>query len=266
MINDYSKYMKGLYMKRIIQTVIILGLFFGLLACTGENLHERVFSETMITFSGNDEESHVTGNITLRKVSVTVPDAVITWTSSDSALISIQNNIGLVTPPQADETVSLTVTVIINNIEKSRVFTLTVIKTIQAEDHVAPLISGATAFNIIAGSPDQDWLEGVSATDDVDGDVSVTIFENTVNLNQAGVYHLIYEALDKAGNRGTATVSVTVTDANGHELYKSNSVRLAGGFTMSVPQNHTALTIRFSMPDRVRDMVVPFELKDLALP
>jgi endonuclease I len=182
------------------------------MACGGENLHEKVFSETLITFSGNDEANHVTGNITVKKTSETVPDAQIVWTSSDSAVISIQNNVGIVTRQPTDMSVSLSLTVSIGNLAEEKVFSLTVIKADQpAEDHTAPIISGATDFTIAEGSPDQDWLEGVSATDDVDGDVPVNIFENTVDLNQAGVYQLIYEAFDKAGNRGTVTVTVTVT-------------------------------------------------------
>ena len=56
-----------------------------------------------------------------------------------------------------------------------------------------------------------DPLKGVSATDDVDGKVPVTVIANDVNTAVKGVYHVTYQASDAAGNTTTKTITVTVT-------------------------------------------------------
>ena len=56
-----------------------------------------------------------------------------------------------------------------------------------------------------------DPMKGVSATDDVDGSVPVTIISNDVNTSVKGVYHITYQASDAAGNTTTKTITVTVT-------------------------------------------------------
>ncbi|MBQ4381539.1 MAG: hypothetical protein II794_02230, partial [Oscillospiraceae bacterium] len=57
------------------------------------------------------------------------------------------------------------------------------------------------------------YLSGVYAIDDVDGDVTVSVDENTlVNANTAGVYVVGYIAKDRAGNIATASKKFTVVE------------------------------------------------------
>lgn len=81
-----------------------------------------------------------------------------------------------------------------------------------AVDTTRPVISGTSNFTHEIGDSEPNWLAGVSALDDVDGAVDVTIDKSAVNLNEVGVYDLIYKAVDSAGNEATRTVKVTVVE------------------------------------------------------
>lgn len=54
--------------------------------------------------------------------------------------------------------------------------------------------------------------EGVTATDDRDGDVTneVEVVENNVDTSKAGTYQVTYQVTDQAGNIATKTITVTV--------------------------------------------------------
>ena len=56
------------------------------------------------------------------------------------------------------------------------------------------------------------YREGVSAVDDVDGPVAVTIDASAVDLTVPGEYTVTYSAQDAAGNRTEQTVTVTVVE------------------------------------------------------
>lgn len=79
-------------------------------------------------------------------------------------------------------------------------------------DTTKPVISGAKNHTYEIGDPEPDWLSGVTATDDVDGEVTVTVDKSDLNLEAAGSYNLIYKAVDAAGNEATRTVVVTVEE------------------------------------------------------
>lgn len=78
------------------------------------------------------------------------------------------------------------------------------------EDTEKPVISGVGNITYEIGDPAPNWLEGVTATDNVDENVTVTVDASAVKLDEAGTYDLIYKATDSAGNEATRTVRVTV--------------------------------------------------------
>ena len=55
-----------------------------------------------------------------------------------------------------------------------------------------------------------DELDGVSATDEEDGQLEVIVKNNTVNLKEPGVYEIIYEATDSYNQTTKKTIKVTV--------------------------------------------------------
>lgn len=85
-------------------------------------------------------------------------------------------------------------------------------RIITVKDLVKPVISGVTDITIHTGetfSP----LEGVKATDNVDGDLTAGIeVKGTVDVNTPGSYTLTYSVTDKVGNITIAKRTITVTD------------------------------------------------------
>jgi hypothetical protein len=80
-------------------------------------------------------------------------------------------------------------------------------------DSVAPVITlnGEATIEVGAGRDYTD--EGATATDDVDGDVTVTT-SGTVDTATVGSYTLTYSATDAAGNEAAATRTVNIVAVN----------------------------------------------------
>ncbi|MEC9484481.1 MAG: ABC transporter substrate-binding protein [Candidatus Izemoplasma sp.] len=82
------------------------------------------------------------------------------------------------------------------------------------EENKAPEITGVTDITITLGET-FDALEGVSASDDEDGDLTSDIeVTGTVDANTNGTYTLTYTVTDSDGVVTTVTREVTVSDAN----------------------------------------------------
>ena len=108
----------------------------------------------------------------------------------------------------------------VNNIQKLSavlvVIPISDIKKLSAEfaegvDREPPVISGVTDKQVMVGDTIS-YRSGVTAWDERDGQVQVTVDSSGVNLNAAGSYTVIYIAEDKAGNQATASATVEVTD------------------------------------------------------
>jgi hypothetical protein len=83
---------------------------------------------------------------------------------------------------------------------------------------------------------------GYSATDDVDGEITVTV-TGTVNMNSAGDYTLTYSATDKAGNVQTVDRTVTVDAAPYIAAYYSVTDVVTGGGTTTYNETISASTV-----------------------
>ncbi|WP_376741099.1 immunoglobulin-like domain-containing protein [Listeria booriae] len=79
-------------------------------------------------------------------------------------------------------------------------------------DSVKPVIDAQDVMLYVGD--EYDPKQGVTATDDRDGDVtdSVQVTANDVDTSQAGTYHVTYSVKDAAGNIATKTITVTVED------------------------------------------------------
>lgn len=82
-------------------------------------------------------------------------------------------------------------------------------------DLVAPVISGVADHEIMLGDEKPDYLLNVSAFDEVDKDVEVTVDDSNVDLTKPGKYTIVFSAVDKAGNRSFEIKTVTVTGEAG---------------------------------------------------
>ncbi len=80
------------------------------------------------------------------------------------------------------------------------------------KDSVAPVIDGASEKIELEVGDELDLMAGVTATDDVDGDVTANIVtDGEVDTNTAGTYTVTYKVSDKAGNEASVEREVEVT-------------------------------------------------------
>ena len=80
-------------------------------------------------------------------------------------------------------------------------------------DTGAPQLAGVEAiFTYIGTEPD--YLAGVTAMDDKDVALEITVDSSKVDLNAVGTYDITYSVADAAGNTTTVPSTVTVTDDN----------------------------------------------------
>ncbi|EFA23936.1 hypothetical protein BIFGAL_03046 [Bifidobacterium gallicum DSM 20093 = LMG 11596] len=86
--------------------------------------------------------------------------------------------------------------------------------TVEHNDKTPPQFNGVYDTNVTLGEK-YDWMYGVTATDDQDGDITdrIVIRKNDLNVNVAGTYGIRYYVEDSAGNGTWAGRKVTVSDA-----------------------------------------------------
>lgn len=77
-------------------------------------------------------------------------------------------------------------------------------------DREAPTINGLKDLAHAIGSGGVSYRAGVSVSDNCDGEVTLEIDTSKVDLKTAGVYPVIYTAIDTAGNRASFRMSITV--------------------------------------------------------
>lgn len=96
------------------------------------------------------------------------------------------------------------------------IFLLVGCGTAEADDPVkndTPVLNGVSDIEFEPGDADEiAYLDGVTAIDEIDGDITSSITVNTeeVNLYQVGIYEIIYTVTDNDGFTTTETVDVYV--------------------------------------------------------
>ena len=161
-------------------------------------MDQTVNEQTAVTLSGSATDSD--GTI-----------ASYAWVQTAGSAVSLSNpnqaQASFTAPEVAtDTTLSFKLTVT-DNQGATAEDTVTVL--VKAVDSTKPVISlnGAATLELTVG--DTYTEAGATATDDVDGTVTVTT-TGSVNTTTAGTYTITYTAKDAAGNTATATRTVTV--------------------------------------------------------
>jgi len=92
--------------------------------------------------------------------------------------------------------------------EASDSFDLTV-----KNETVAPVITGMINVSIEQGEDMFDYLIGVTADDNLDGDLtaSIVVDDSAVNYTAIGIYRVYYRVSDAAGNEAEESINVNVT-------------------------------------------------------
>ena len=97
------------------------------------------------------------------------------------------------------------------------VFTFSLLSLIACQkepDIVPPHITGAKDITYYMGRGEPDYLNGVSANDNIDGDITsqIEVDLSEVDLETPGIYPIIYKATNKAGNTGASTCMLIVIE------------------------------------------------------
>lgn len=73
-----------------------------------------------------------------------------------------------------------------------------------------PEIMGAEEAMVVEKHSSPDFLAGVYAEDDVDGEILASVDTSALDMTKAGTYYITYSAQDSSGNTGTYKRKVTV--------------------------------------------------------
>ena len=134
--------------------------------------------------------------------------------------------------------------------------------TVEVSDVTAPTFVNLPAEPIHADlMGDMPNLLGlVSATDDVDNSVSITVNATQVDLTEAGTYDIIYVATDSSGNSTSVTAQVEVSDVTEPTITGVPE----GGFTMGIGGTEPDYTTGIAVTDDV-DTDITFEVDSSAV-
>lgn len=96
----------------------------------------------------------------------------------------------------------------------------------QSSNTTAPILSGVIDQEIDIKTS-FDPMDGVTATDDVDGNITNLIeVSGTVDTDIPGTYQLIYKITDSSGNQTTESSQVTVRETKTYENYNGTTDKL----------------------------------------
>ncbi|MBI9009538.1 MAG: DUF5011 domain-containing protein [Tenericutes bacterium] len=181
---------------------------------------------TVVATTDNNPVISGADDITIMKNSTFVPLAGVTATDVEDGVLTDSITYSGNVNPMAVGVYTATYTVVDSD---GNITTVDRTVTVEFTDTQAPLLAGAGNITIYVGA-DFDPLAGVTATDTVDGTVTVTS-TGTVDVWTEGDYVLAYSATDAAGNE--ATTSRTVTVSYGDFVYGAATDYVIGDLTLA---------------------------------
>jgi len=191
---------------------------------------------TVIDTKNQYSFSNPSGNIKDYVLDVTAPiitiDSYVTTLTNQDIVVTATTNEGTLNTSSHTFTVNgsfdFVATDAAGNVKTEKV-------TISNIDKTAPVItvSGTNPISVLQGSSYTD--AGATATDDVDG--VVTVNSSSFNTDTVGTFTITYTATDKAGNTATATREVTVSRrSNGGGGGGSSAATPATPATPAIPK------------------------------
>ncbi|MCD7837970.1 MAG: Ig-like domain-containing protein [Clostridiales bacterium] len=95
--------------------------------------------------------------------------------------------------------------------------------TVTVVDRVEPVLEAGNLTVYVGDDPD--YLDSVTATDEVDGDLTDAVQVNStkVDLENPGQYEVTYSVADSSGNSASCTVTVTVAQQPAREIALSRT-------------------------------------------
>lgn len=97
--------------------------------------------------------------------------------------------------------------------------------TVHVYDQTLPVISGTRHFTYLIGDPIPDLLEGITASDNVDGDLTDEInITHNIDFETPGIYTITYSVTDSSENTRFVQVSFTVMSDSEETLISNLNV------------------------------------------
>jgi hypothetical protein len=108
-------------------------------------------------------------------------------------------------------------------------------------DKEAPVITGAADLTVYIGNSVK-YKQNIIVTDNRDSDIPIEVDNSKVNLGAEGNYDLTYSATDKAGNKATKTVVVSVKEKPDNYIDEATVFALADEILSDITTD--AMTLR----------------------
>ncbi len=93
-------------------------------------------------------------------------------------------------------------------------------------DKIPPVISGIKELVYVIGEEKPDFLYGITAFDETDGKLEVSVDTTAVDLKKENTYKIHYTATDKSGNKATQSSTIKVKLPTKVKLNVSNIMQL----------------------------------------
>lgn len=174
----------------------------------------------------------------LRDIEYVIGDTIPDLTNGISALDDVDGDISssiTFDDSNVDFAVPGTYEVTVTVTDSSGNETTTSFNVVVSKESVPPVISGAKDFSVERFSKEVDAFVGLSANDNVDGDITANIVfdDSSVDYDQLGSYDAFYKVSDAAGNQTEVKITVTVTGLNDTEVVAAEIARFRENPTFS---------------------------------
>ena len=195
----------------------------------------------------------------LKDFEYVIGDAIPDFSNSITAIDDVDGDISTsITFDQTEVDFSTpgtyTVTVLVTDSSGNETeATFNVIVTLES---IPPVISGAKDFSVQRFSKEVDAFSGISAFDNVDGDVTANIVfdDKLVLYDKLGSYDAFYRVFDAAGNKAEVKVTVTVTGLSDTEVvafevahFQSNPLASANRINLSTTGSQYPVKISWNL-------------------
>jgi len=168
--------------------------------------------------------------------------AVVTYTTP-TATDSVDGSVSISCDYESGSTFKLGETTVTCSSTDSEYNSSTKTFTIKVVDTTAPVITVGDTINIyVDGSYDE--MDGVSASDIVDGDVDVTADTTEVDTSKVGSYTITYSAIDEAGNEAievTRIINVQINPSSTGSVSLSTETDTESGTISGIIPTDTTL-------------------------